>query len=188
MEYNVAQILQEPTGSVRHYEVQEEIIDLGDVQAKHLKGWLKLTRTNSGIWVQGRLGMNVSTQCSRCLKDFDAPLATEITEEFSPTVVPKTGSAKVGPATDEEEAFLISLTNVLDTREAIRQSIVSILPMKPLCKRECVGICPHCGVNSNEVQCYCNVTRTDSRWERLLELLPSTEKGSKKGPYSGRTT
>ena len=178
MEYNVAQILQEPTGSVRHYEVQEEIIDLGDVQAKHLKGWLKLTRTNSGIWIQGRLEMDVSTQCSRCLEDFNAPLATEITEEFSPTVGPKAGSAKVGPATDEEEAFLISLTNVLDTREAIRQSIVSILPMKPLCKQECVGICPHCGVNSNEVQCHCNVTRTDSRWERLLELLPSTEKGS----------
>ena len=90
----------------------------------------------------------------------------------------KTGVFAFGPGTDEEEAFLISLTNVLDTREAIRQSIVSILPMKPLCKQECVGICPHCGVNSNEVQCHCDVTRTDSRWEQLLELLPSTEKGS----------
>ena len=178
MEYNVAQILQEPTGSVRHYEVQEEIIDLGDVQAKHLKGRLKLTRTSSGIWVQGRLGMNVPTQCSRCLKEFDSPLGTEITEEFSPTVVPKAGSAEVGLATDDEEEFLISLTNVLDTREAIRQSIVSVLPMKPLCKQECLGICPHCGVNSNEVQCHCNVTWTDPRWEQLLELLPSTEKGS----------
>ena len=177
MEYNVAQILQEPTGSVRHYEVQEDCIDLGDVQANQLKGWLKLTRTNSGIWVKGHLRIDVSAQCSRCLKDFDAPLETEISQEFSPTVVPKTGPAKVGPAT-EEEAFLINLTNVLDTREAIRQSIVSILPMKPLCKRGCVGICPHCGVNSNEVQCHCNVTRIDSRWKRLLELLPSTEKGS----------
>ncbi len=177
MDYNVAQILQEPTGSVRHYQVQEGIATLGDVEAKCLEGWLKFTRTDNGVWVKGRLSMDVSTQCSRCLNEFDAPLETEITEEFYPTVVPKTGSVIAGPVI-EEEAFLISLTNVLDTREAIRQNIVSILPMKPLCKRDCAGICPHCGVNWNQAQCHCDVTKVDSRWERLLELLPSTDKGS----------
>ena len=177
MDYNVAQILQEPTGSVRQYAVQEEIIDLGDVQAKCLEGWLQLTRTDKGIWVRGRLEMDVLTQCSRCLKEFDAPLETEITEEFYPTVVQKIGSTMTD-SVSEEEAFLINVTNVLDTREAIRQNIVSTLPMKPLCKRECVGICPHCGVNSNEAQCHCDVTSIDSRWRQLLELLPSTEKGS----------
>ena len=177
MDYNVAQILQEPIGSVRHYQVQEGISYLGDVEAKCLEGWLKFTRIDKGVWVKGRLAMDVSTECSRCLKEFDAPLETEIAEEFYPTVVPKPGSVIADPVI-EEEAFLISLTNVLDTREAIRQNIVSILPMKPLCKRDCAGICPHCGVNCNEVQCHCDVTHIDSRWERLLELLPSTEKGS----------
>lgn len=177
MNYNVAQFLQEPTGSVRQYKVQEESIDLGDVKTKCLEGWLKLTRTDRGIRVMGRLAMDVSTQCSRCLEEFDAPLETEITEEYYPTVVPKTGPDTSGSVI-EEEAFLIGMTNVLDTREAIRQNVVSILPMKPLCKRECVGICPQCGVNSNDVQCHCDVTSIDSRWDRLLELLPSTEQGS----------
>ena len=81
MNYNVAQFLQEPTGSVRQYKVQEESIDLGDVKTKCLEGWLKLTRTDRGIRVMGRLAMDVSTQCSRCLEEFDAPLETEITEE-----------------------------------------------------------------------------------------------------------
>tara|TARA_B100000470_G_C19499888_1_gene262598 strand:- start:34 stop:567 length:534 start_codon:yes stop_codon:yes gene_type:complete len=177
MNYNVAQFLQEPTGSVRHYRVQEEIVFLGDVNAKCLEGWLKFTRTDSGIWIKGPLAMDVSTQCSRCLEEFDVQLKTEITEEFYPTVVPKTGSVVADPVIDEE-AFLINLANELDTREAVRQHVVSILPMKPLCKRDCAGICPHCGVNSNEVQCHCDVTPMDSRWERLIELLPSTEKGS----------
>ena len=177
MVYNVAQILQEPIGSVRHYQVQEGIASLGEVEVIRLEGWLKFTRTDKGVWVKGRLAMDVSTQCSRCLKEFDAPLETEIAEEFYPTVGPKVGSATAALMI-EEEAFLITLTNVLDTREVIRQNIVSLLPMKPLCTRDCAGICPHCGVNCNEVQCHCDVTQIDSRWGRLLELLPSTEKGS----------
>jgi len=176
MQYSVAQILQEPIGSVRQYQVQETNVTLDDIQAKRLEGWLKFTRTDIGIWVKGRLKIEVSSQCSRCLEGFDSPLGTEISEQFYPTVELTTGAAIAAPVL--EEAFRISLTNVLDTREALRQNIISRLPMKPLCNPECAGICPECGVNRNKAECYCEVRTVDPRWERLLELLPSTDKGS----------
>ena len=177
MEYNVAQMLLEPMGSVRQHQVQEAYVTLDGVEVKRLEGWLKFTRTDIGIWVKGRLKTEVSFQCSRCLKGFDAPLNTEINEQFYPAVELATGAAIAAPVL-EEEAFRISPTNVLDTREAFRQNIISRMPMKPLCHQDCAGICPECGVDRNEAQCLCVVRTVDPRWERLLELLPSTDKGS----------
>ena len=170
-------MLQEPMGSVRQYQVQETSVTLDEVEVNRLEGWLKFTRTDIGIWVKGRLKAEVSTQCSRCLKGFDSPLSTDINEEFYPAVELTTGAAVAAPVM-EEEAFRISPTNVLDTREAFRQNIVSRLPMKPLCKQECAGICPDCGVDRNEAECHCEVRTVDPRWERLLDLLPSTDTGS----------
>jgi uncharacterized protein len=187
MEYNVAQMLLEPIGSVRQFEIQETFVALDDVEVNRLEGWLKLTRTDIGIWVKGRLKLEVSSQCGRCLKGFNAPLNTEINEQYYPAVELTTGAAIAAPVL-EEEAFRIGPTNVLDTREALRQNIVSRMPMKPLCHQDCAGICPECGVDRNEAQCLCVVRTVDPRWERLLELLPSTDKGSLEGADSGRTT
>ncbi len=177
MEYNVAQMLQEPMGSVRQYQVQETSITLDEVEVNRLEGWLKFTRTDIGIWVKGRLKAEVSAQCSRCLRDFNSPLNTEIDEEFYPAVELKTETALAESVT-EEESFKISPTNVLDIREAFRQNIVSRMPMKFLCKQDCAGICPDCGVDRNEAECHCDIRTVDPRWERLLELLLSTGKGS----------
>ena len=177
MQYNVAQMLQESIGSVRLHQVQEPNVVLDDIGATRLEGWLKFTQTDMGIWVKGRLKVEVTSQCSRCLEDFVAPLSIEIGEQFYPAVELTTGAAIAAPVL-EEEAFRISPQNILDTREIFRQNIISRLPMKPLCRLDCAGICPECGVNRNGAKCHCEVRTVDSRWERLLELLPSTDKGS----------
>ena len=177
MQYNVAQMLLEPIGSTQQHQVQETSVTLDGVKTKRLEGWLKFTRTDIGIWVKGRLKAEVSSQCSRCLTGFDAPLNTELNEQFYPTVDLTTGAA-ITASVLEEEAFRINSTNVLDTREALRQDLITQLPMTSLCKQDCAGICPSCGVNRNEVLCQCEDRTGDPRWERLLELLPSTDKGS----------
>ena len=82
MEYNVAQMIQEPMGSVREHQVQETSVTLDEIEVTRLEVWLKFTRTDRGIWVKGRLKAEVSSQCSRCLKGFDSALNTEINEEF----------------------------------------------------------------------------------------------------------
>ena len=133
-----------------------------------------------GIWVLGRLTAEVSAECSRCLADVEEPLNTEISEQYYPSVDTSTGTAITAPLV-EEEAFRIDATNELDIREALRQNLITSLPMKPLCKPECAGICPDCGVNRNESQCHCGEDERDPRWARLIELIPSTDTGVERG-------
>ena len=133
-----------------------------------------------GIWVLGRLKAEVSAECSRCLTDVEESLDTEISEQYYPSVDTSTGTAITAPLL-EEEAFRIDATNELDVREALRQNLITSLPMKPLCKPECAGICPDCGVNRNESQCHCGEDERDPRWARLIELLPSTDTGVERG-------
>ncbi|MDE2801708.1 MAG: DUF177 domain-containing protein [Chloroflexota bacterium] len=180
MRFNVAQMLQEPIGSTRWHKVQEARASWEGLQARHLEGWLKFTRTDMGIWVLGRLTAEVSAECSRCLADIEEPLGTEISEQFYPTVDISTGMA-VANELVEDEAFRIDATNELDVREALRQNLITSLPMKPLCKPECAGICPECGVNRNESKCQCGEDIRDPRWARLYELLPSTDPGVERG-------
>lgn len=180
MRFNVAQMLQEPIGSTRWHKVQEARASWEGLQARHLEGWLKFTRTDMGIWVLGRLTAEVSAECSRCLTHVEEPLDTEISEQFYPSVEISNGTAIVTPLL-EDGAFRIDATNELDVREAFRQNLITSLPMKPLCTPECAGICPDCGVNRNESKCHCGEDERDPRWARLIELLPSADIGVERG-------
>ncbi|OGO03969.1 MAG: hypothetical protein A2Y60_03305, partial [Chloroflexi bacterium RBG_13_54_9] len=92
MEFNVAQLLKEPVGQSRHYEIDEttEVIDSSE-EGHNVKGTVELLRTDRGILVRGVLDTTAKCVCSRCLEVFDCPLHLEITEEFFPTVDVVTG-------------------------------------------------------------------------------------------------
>jgi uncharacterized protein len=55
--------------------------------------------------------------------------------------------------------------------EAIKQLIYLSMPMKSLCRDDCKGICPNCGVNLNEETCQCENSITDPRFDKLKDLL-----------------
>ena len=177
MRFNVAQLLQEPVGSTRWHRVQEAGALLDGLQAKSLEGWLKFTRTDMGIWVLGSLRANVSAECSRCLAHVEEPLDTEISEQFYPTVDISSGTAKTSQMI-EDGSFRIDATNELDVREVFRQVLIGTMSMKPLCKLDCAGICPDCGVNRNESKCNCGEGYRDPRWAQLFELFPTTDEGA----------
>ena len=71
----------------------------------------------------------------------------------------------------EEEAPTIDEKNVLDLTEVTRQYAITILPMKPLCRSDCRGLCAKCGVDLNQEECHCGGTSVDSRWNDLVKLL-----------------
>ena len=86
----------------------------------------------------------------------------------------------------DPDAFSIDSQHVLDITEAIRQYAVLALPMKPLCKPDCQGLCPHCGRNLNEGQCSCPQKSVDARWTKLKELLKNTPQ-QEEGPRRRKT-
>jgi len=168
MQYNVAQLLKEPTGSSRSYQLDEI---LGGVErfANRLSGSVRLLKTHQGVLAVGRLDVAAILVCGRCLSEYPLNLSFSFEEEFFPTVDVNTGSGVSVP--DGSEEVLIDESHTLDLTEVVRQYIITNLPMKPLCRTECGGLCQNCGANLNLQDCQCGKLPIDPRWGGLAGLL-----------------
>ncbi len=168
VEINVAQFLKSTLGTTRTYEIDEPV-NIGDDNPV-VRGEVTMLRTNRGILVTGRLETDIQFTCSRCLSQCGQPLTLEIEEEFFPTIDVLTGAAASVPE-DEPGAFTVDQNNVLDLTEAIRQYALLAVPMKPLCREDCQGLCPTCGTNLNVKSCDCP-PQIDLRSSKLLADNP----------------
>ena len=92
--FNVAGLLGEPIGSIRDLEVSSPPLDLGSDlhQNRGVAGRLRLTRTNRGLLVKGRLSTSIAQVCSRCLRDIDYQVELDIEDEVLPTLDLATGA------------------------------------------------------------------------------------------------
>jgi len=174
MQFVVGQQLREPVGTVTHYDIREsKPLPQGDDSLSELTGIVDLMRTDEGLLVSATLHCTVAAKCSRCLTDISYPLTLTFQEEYLPTVDASTGELLPSPA--DPDAFLIDRHQVLDLTEAVRQYRLTTEPMQPLCRPDCLGLCPHCGYNLNRGPCGCSDQETDARWAALAELAVNTE-------------
>ena len=58
----------------------------------------------------------------------------------------------------------------LDLCEAVQEQVIMALPVRPLCREDCRGLCPVCGADLNEESCTCAEKTVDPRWKALSEL------------------
>ncbi len=174
MQINVAQLLKEPVGAVRTYDVDETT-----GEGFPIRGTVTLLRTNRSILVTGGLETVTRGECSRCLEKYEYLLKIDIEEEYFLTRDPVSGA--VLPAPTEAGAFLIDENHIVDLSEAVRQYTIMALPMKPVCREDCAGLCPQCGRNLNRGSCDCAPVGIDSRWAPLLALRTQNKKRGKKG-------
>jgi uncharacterized protein len=174
-EFNVAQLLKEPIGGRRSYDV-EIPMNFEEQELHHsepLVGTVELLRTSLGILVEARLNGHVQVQCSRCLTNVRWPVTLEIVEEFQPTIDVVRGVFL--PVEEEDEALLINQHHVLDISEVVRQALLLEVPLLALCKEDCAGLCPNCGQDLNLGPCGCSLVAPDPRWESLAKLWSDDE-------------
>jgi uncharacterized protein len=163
---NVSQQLKASIGSVRKYEVSE-IVNLASGQSV-VQGGVELMRTDRSILVRGTLHAEVEVTCSRCLSLFSCPLTLNIEEEYFPITDVASGASLLLP--EEPGCFTIDEHHVIDLTEVICQYALLTIPMKPLCRGDCVGLCPDCGHNLNQGPCDCLPQGTEPRWSELNKL------------------
>jgi len=174
MQFVVGQQLRERVGSVTHYEIREsKLLPQGEDSLSELTGSVDLMRTDKGILVSAVLHCTVAARCSRCLGEISYPLTLTFQEEYLPTVDASTGESLLLPA--DLDAFLIDSHQVLDLTEAVRQYRLTAEPMQPLCRPNCLGLCPRCGYDLNQGPCGCPGQETDARWAALAELAVDIE-------------
>lgn len=168
MQYNVAQLLREPIGSTRSYQLDEALSGV-DRFADHISGSVELLKTHEGVFVDAKVDVDAFLICGRCLSEYPLNLSLIIEEECFPTVDIDTGSSMSAP--DGSEGVLIDESHTLDLSEVVRQYLITNSPMKPLCRAECGGLCQNCGVNLNLQECQCGKPAIDPRWGELAGLL-----------------
>jgi uncharacterized protein len=91
--------------------------------------------------------------CRRCTAPVTGELAIAVNERF--------GDAPIS----EDELYPI-IDDAIDLGPLVRDAIVLDLPMVPLCREDCRGLCPQCGADRNESDCRC-VAPPDPRWANL---------------------
>jgi uncharacterized protein len=177
--FNVAQLLKERVGSIRRLKLESPSLTLYDengddeetLEASELLGEAKVTRLSDGVLVQGDVEANVHLRCSRCLEDISVPVDARLEEQFQPTVDVETGKAIAKVQTDEDDTtFAIDSNHMMDLTEPVRQALLVALPMRPLCREDCKGLCVMCGANLNYIDCGHHQEESDSRWEALRAL------------------
>jgi uncharacterized protein len=168
MQVNVSQLLQEPIGAIRDYQVDGFVHDIGDGKGYKVRGECQLLRTQRSVLARCMLNTEVELTCSRCLSQFLYQMTLNFEEEYLPTVDAVSGAPL--PLPEEASTFTIDEHHILDLTEAIRQYTLLAVPMKPLCREECAGLCQNCGKNLNQGTCDCPAQNLDPRWSKLTKL------------------
>lgn len=162
MKFNLASLLEEPVGSRMSFDIDEAQQRLAeDLCVDFVRGSVEFTRTNRGIFGEGQLYSQIQLECARCLETFSQPIDLHLEAQFGlPSQKPQ-----------GETIFPIGVKGILDLAEALREHILLDLPMRPLCRPDCRGLCVGCGKNLNEGPCDCVQETIDPRLARLKELL-----------------
>jgi uncharacterized protein len=174
--FNMSQLLKEHVGATRRVPFEAASLALYDdegnnMEVRNLKGEVKVTRLSDGLLVQGDVQADVDVLCSRCLDNITLSVDARLEEQFKPTVDVETGRViKREDEAEDEDAFAIDPNHHMDLSEPIRQALLVALPMRPLCREDCKGLCPVCGANRNTTDCGHTDEPMDSRWEGLREL------------------
>jgi uncharacterized protein len=155
---NARELLRVP-GATRRIDEAIAAADLG-VHDPRLTGpvevGLDAVSSIDGIVVHGNITIPWSTACRRCLIDVVGTAVVDVDEVYQDDI-------------SNEEAFPIE-GDQIDLAPAVREYVLIELPDGPLCRDDCAGICPVCGVDRNESTCDCDTSVRDERWAALDDL------------------
>lgn len=119
---------------------------------------VNLQSFDGGVMVVGTVGAPWSGMCRRCTVPVGGELVIAVRERFTEP------GARYGDPEDDESYPIVD--DRLDLRPMVRDAVVLELPLAPLCRDDCRGLCSHCGADLNEEACGC-VAPSDPRWANL---------------------
>jgi len=134
-------------------------------EGSHLVLDLRLEALVDGIHVSGTLEGFIDIECARCLRATTSPITVPLDDVYLPQ----------GEDEADGETFEIADDETIDLEPAVRDALVLALPLNPLCKDECKGLCPECGADRNTTDCGHTGSKDDDRWEPLKRLRERLE-------------
>jgi uncharacterized protein len=127
----------------------------------------EVSRIERGYALDARLSYGGELECSRCLAAY--PFVVD--DAFSIVLCPRK------PSGDEEVSLEKGDLDVsfyddpaVPVEPIVEERIQILMPMKPLCREDCKGLCPQCGEDWNARECGCVAETADPRWDALKAL------------------
>src|SRR5687767_1348532 len=134
----------------------------------------------------GTVKTELELACSRCLEPYRMPIDREFDLRYLPATTGEPGTDGHGEdegdeVEDDDVAMTFYRDEQIDLNELLREQFYLALPMKPLCREDCKGICPQCGTNRNTASCDCHPQWEDPRMAGLKTLLSPTMQSPQRG-------
>ncbi|HKS99229.1 MAG TPA: YceD family protein [Rugosimonospora sp.] len=136
---------------------------------------LRLESVTEGVLVSGTVTTEVTGECGRCLRPVGDSLTVTLQELYlyedraAKLRFPRGSDSATDETAEEDEVHRLQ-GDLLDLEPALRDAVVPALPNHPLCREDCPGLCPECGVPRDELPADHSHAQLDPRWAALSTL------------------
>ena len=132
---------------------------------------LRLESVVEGVLVSGTVTATMSGECVRCLDPVTAPLVVDLQELYA---FPGARPGSEPDEDDDTEPLPEMNGDLIDLEPALRDAVVLALPLRPLCRDDCPGLCPQCGARLEDEPGHTH-DAVDPRWAALGGLAAEPE-------------
>jgi uncharacterized protein len=136
---------------------------IGVPEGAELRMDLRLESVSEGVLVSGTVSGPVRGECGRCLRPIDDVVTVTVQELYA-----YEHSTTDETADDDEVGRMQG--DLIDLEPALRDAVVLALPTNPLCRPDCPGLCPDCGVHRDDLPADHSHQQVDPRWAGLSQL------------------
>jgi uncharacterized protein len=136
---------------------------LGVVPGSDLVLDLRLESVSEGVLVSGTTLVTLAGECARCLDPLTSELEVDIQQLY---VYP----GNEVDADDEDDEIGQLVDDYVDLEPALRDAVVLALPLAPVCREDCLGLCPSCGARLEDVEPDHRHDEVDPRWAALRAI------------------
>ncbi|MBI5839500.1 MAG: DUF177 domain-containing protein [Chloroflexi bacterium] len=159
---NVGFIIHEDVGYQHEFPFELDKVAIDDLELRGLEGNVVMSRTPQGLFVQTEFRGRIDFECVRCLTDFNEDINWAFAELYAFDKKSVTDSGLILP----EDAHI-------DLAPLVREYALLEIPINPICKPDCKGLCPVCGenLNDNDKDCGHRPEQPDSPFAALKDLL-----------------
>jgi uncharacterized protein len=128
----------------------------------------KVKSAGNQVSVKGHIDTRAQVECDRCLQKVELPVSADFALEYI------TGSdyesSEAAELTEAEMSVSVFDGEAIDVDEIVKEQIQLAVPTRTLCREDCKGICPECGIDRNTGECSCVTDDIDPRWAALKNL------------------
>lgn len=136
------------------------------------------------LYLEGSLSGHVELECARCLARYRHPLSETYRLVLEPAGSRRPADpegaealARDGLCLGEEIETGWFQGHELELGAFFHEFVALLLPVKPLCREDCAGLCPRCGADRSRESCDCREIKIESPFAVLGTLRDGRSEG-----------